>query len=392
VAARLRPSPQDSVAGVWWRETVSGTLIVSWPHRAAVALGIVVLTLVPGAADARVVTGTSDIRTAGPAPSESSAEVRLDPLDLACDGPAVTTVRAPGRNWRTAVVDPIRRLPTDWIPADLVEIPDLGYRGTEVATVRAVVEDDLRAMHAAALAAHAPFIVVSAFRSEAQQAVLWRAEAERAATRTTDRSHADGDATGETGQASDPGPTAVPTQTPTPNPSMTTGGPRAVATTDPTPTTDPTSTAGPTTPRPSADNAASTTAPDPTGTPDPTATTAPDATATPTSPAGTNDETPADVTAPGTARPGHSEHQLGTTIDVVDPSLPDLVPGLSDTPAGTWLAAHAAEYGFVVSYPDGASDRTCFKPEPWHLRYVGVSTARSMAANDLSPREFLLTR
>lgn len=366
---------------------MSGTSIVSWPHRAAVALGIVVLTLVPGAADARVLTGTSDLRPAGPRPTESSTQERLDPVDLACDGPAVTTVRAPGRNWRSVVVDPIRRLPPDWTPADLVEIPDLGYRGTEVAAVRGVVVDDLRAMHAAATADHAPFIVVSAFRSEAQQAVLWRAEAERAA-RTAERSHAgaDGEASGKTGQASDRGPTAVPTASPAPDPSMTTGGHRAVATTDPTPAV------GPTPPRPNADDATTTTTPDATTTttPDPTGT--PHPTVTPTAPTGTNGQAPADVMAPGTARPGHSEHQLGTTIDVVDPSLPDLVPGLSGTPAGTWLAAHAAEYGFVVSYPDGASDRTCFKPEPWHLRYVGVPTARSMAASDLTLREFLLTR
>nr|WP_274387527.1 M15 family metallopeptidase [Salsipaludibacter albus] len=99
-----------------------------------------------------------------------------------------------------------------------------------------------------------------------------------------------------------------------------------------------------------------------------------------------------DAARAGTAPPGHSEHQLGTTIDVVDPGLPELDAGLAETPAGHWLAVHAVEFGFVVSYPDGATARTCYKPEPWHLRYVGRERAAAMAAFPLSPREFLLDR
>jgi D-alanyl-D-alanine carboxypeptidase len=109
------------------------------------------------------------------------------------------------------------------------------------------------------------------------------------------------------------------------------------------------------------------------------------------------DQAQADDTAgtdlhPGTAHPGHSEHQLGTTIDVVDPSLPRLVHELVDTPAGRWLADNAASYGFVVTYPEGASAITCFKPEPWHLRYVGVERAVALEASGLTLREFLLGR
>ncbi|MPZ04180.1 M15 family metallopeptidase, partial [Micrococcus luteus] len=51
-----------------------------------------------------------------------------------------------------------------------------------------------------------------------------------------------------------------------------------------------------------------------------------------------------------------------------------------DTAAGRWVAAHAAEYGFVIRYPAGAEDVTGFDHEPWHLRYVGSTEAARVEA------------
>ena len=90
------------------------------------------------------------------------------------------------------------------------------------------------------------------------------------------------------------------------------------------------------------------------------------------------------------APPGHSEHQLGTTVDLVDPSDVSLTAVFADTPAGAWVAKHAIDFGFVVSYPDGAQDESCYGWEPWHLRYVGPERAREMSASGLAPRTFLL--
>jgi D-alanyl-D-alanine carboxypeptidase len=79
------------------------------------------------------------------------------------------------------------------------------------------------------------------------------------------------------------------------------------------------------------------------------------------------------------ARPGHSEHQLGTTIDFEG--------------GETWLAANAWRFGFVVSYPDSHSPRfTCYKPEPWHLRYMGRPSAAEVQRSGLSLREWLWQR
>jgi zinc D-Ala-D-Ala carboxypeptidase len=88
------------------------------------------------------------------------------------------------------------------------------------------------------------------------------------------------------------------------------------------------------------------------------------------------------------ARPGHSEHQLGTTVDLTAPDTPDLASSFAQTPTGQWLAANAHTYGFVLSYPDVSQDRSCYGFEPWHLRYVGLDTATKVHDSGLILREW----
>lgn len=92
-----------------------------------------------------------------------------------------------------------------------------------------------------------------------------------------------------------------------------------------------------------------------------------------------------------TGRAGHSEHQLGTTVDVLDPGSTELTEAFGTTPAGQWIAAHAHGFGFVLSYPAGVRDKTCYDYEPWHLRYVGRDIAAQIHASGMPPREWLLT-
>jgi len=91
------------------------------------------------------------------------------------------------------------------------------------------------------------------------------------------------------------------------------------------------------------------------------------------------------------ARPGHSEHQLGLAIDFrSDPATPlTLHTDWESTPAGIWMAAHAWEYGWVMSYPKGKSKLTCYSYEPWHFRYVGRELAAQIHDSGLTPRQFL---
>ena len=84
------------------------------------------------------------------------------------------------------------------------------------------------------------------------------------------------------------------------------------------------------------------------------------------------------------AKPGHSEHQLGTTIDIND-----LSGSFGDTPAGIWLQQNAPRYGFVMSYPPGREGETGYAYEPWHWRYVGPATASSYLGSGLTLNRFL---
>lgn len=78
----------------------------------------------------------------------------------------------------------------------------------------------------------------------------------------------------------------------------------------------------------------------------------------------------------GSARAGFSEHQTGLAVDVVacDESCGD-IDAFGGTAQAAWVQEHAWEYGFVVRYESGASDRTGYMPEPWHLRFVGPQVA-----------------
>jgi len=91
------------------------------------------------------------------------------------------------------------------------------------------------------------------------------------------------------------------------------------------------------------------------------------------------------------ARPGHSEHQLGTAIDFTTAGgrAPWDYDDWATTKAGAWMAANAVTYGFVLSYPDGATDTTCYQYEPWHYRYFGREIAADIAASGLTTREYL---
>ncbi|MGM0843735.1 MAG: cell wall-binding repeat-containing protein [Bacillota bacterium] len=77
------------------------------------------------------------------------------------------------------------------------------------------------------------------------------------------------------------------------------------------------------------------------------------------------------------AEPGHSEHQSGLAMDVTSPAVDyELVDEFANTEEGQWVAENAADYGFIIRYPEGKEHITGYKYEPWHLRYVGVDAAQ----------------
>jgi D-alanyl-D-alanine carboxypeptidase len=103
------------------------------------------------------------------------------------------------------------------------------------------------------------------------------------------------------------------------------------------------------------------------------------------------------------ALPGHSQHQLGTTVDLFTREWAQqgmktgqgvFRDGFGCSPGGKWLDENAWTFGFVVSYPIDPDDRrdgsrclartdravpidpkTGYKSEPWHVRFIGVDGA-----------------
>jgi D-alanyl-D-alanine carboxypeptidase len=71
------------------------------------------------------------------------------------------------------------------------------------------------------------------------------------------------------------------------------------------------------------------------------------------------------------ARPGHSQHQLGLAVDFfpIDDTF-------AETAAGRWVLRNASRFGWSLSFPDGYEEVTGYRWESWHYRYVGRDSAR----------------
>ncbi|MDR1400206.1 MAG: M15 family metallopeptidase [Treponema sp.] len=66
------------------------------------------------------------------------------------------------------------------------------------------------------------------------------------------------------------------------------------------------------------------------------------------------------------ARPGHSQHQLGTALD-----FGSISDAFAATDAGRWVLVNAGDFGWSLSFPNGLERLTGYRWESWHYRYVG---------------------
>jgi D-alanyl-D-alanine carboxypeptidase len=76
------------------------------------------------------------------------------------------------------------------------------------------------------------------------------------------------------------------------------------------------------------------------------------------------------------ARAGHSEHHLGTAIDLAGSA--GTQEGFTGTPEAAWVAENAWRYGFIMRYTEDNKDVTGYRPEPWHITFVGEEAAAIM--------------
>lgn len=87
------------------------------------------------------------------------------------------------------------------------------------------------------------------------------------------------------------------------------------------------------------------------------------------------------------ARPGHSEHQLGYACDFAAGMLN--IDDFTGTAEETWMRDNAVDYGFILRFPEGKSDITGYMYESWHYRYVGLDNARAIKDSGLTLEEYL---
>jgi len=71
------------------------------------------------------------------------------------------------------------------------------------------------------------------------------------------------------------------------------------------------------------------------------------------------------------ARPGHSQHQLGLAVDFG--SIDDT---FALTAQSRWLYKNAWRYGWSLSYPENLESVTGYRWESWHYRYVGLALSQ----------------
>ena len=75
------------------------------------------------------------------------------------------------------------------------------------------------------------------------------------------------------------------------------------------------------------------------------------------------------------ALPGRSEHQTGLAIDVTSLQHP-LKWDFGKSKEGVWMRENCHRYGLILRYPEKQSHIMGYSYEPWHMRYVGVETAK----------------
>jgi D-alanyl-D-alanine carboxypeptidase len=86
------------------------------------------------------------------------------------------------------------------------------------------------------------------------------------------------------------------------------------------------------------------------------------------------------------AKPGKSEHNLGTTVDVTNSDQHALKRSFGDTAEGRWLAANAHKFGWKMTVMSG-NGRRSHNDEPWHLRYLGSTLNGSAPISTIAQQQ-----
>lgn len=85
------------------------------------------------------------------------------------------------------------------------------------------------------------------------------------------------------------------------------------------------------------------------------------------------------------ARPGTSQHQLGTAID-----FGSITDDFAETAMGKWVYARGPEFGWSLSFPMDYEDVTGYRWESWHFRFIGEPACRFQKKYFGNVQQFML--
>lgn len=86
------------------------------------------------------------------------------------------------------------------------------------------------------------------------------------------------------------------------------------------------------------------------------------------------------------ARPGHSEHQTGYSLDIFEKGYSS--SNFEESDSYRWLLENAHKYGFIQRYPQDKVTITGYNFESWHYRYVGIEAATYIYENNITFDEY----
>ncbi len=103
-----------------------------------------------------------------------------------------------------------------------------------------------------------------------------------------------------------------------------------------------------------------------------------------------NEAAEADILARRSEPPyGFSDRQTCLGVDFGSSTVTETVQAFAQTPEYTWLLANAANYGFILRYPENKGEITGLDYQPYHFRYVGVSDAQAITNSGICLEEYV---
>ena len=86
------------------------------------------------------------------------------------------------------------------------------------------------------------------------------------------------------------------------------------------------------------------------------------------------------------ARAGHSEHQTGLAMDILNKNWTYIQETNEEY---NWLINNSYKYGFILRYPKNKEEITGYQFEPWHYRYVGIDLAKELYNLNITYDEYI---